>query len=144
MFRQSSDAEFQGRAEGGTRHLFRIDSFEFFDVIDDEGVLHHFVLEHIEDDETAAYEVDRHTMYEFMARYMAGEFEKRQYNLSISPTHQALLDALEMALAGARSGETDFTFDDLDDTDFDLDLDLDSEGVDGEEGFGDGPGSAER
>jgi len=53
-------------------------------------------------------------MYEFMARYLAGEYEKSEYELERSPAQEALLDTLEIAAARARSGETEREFDDLD------------------------------
>jgi len=114
MFRQSSETEYEGRSVGGSRHLFAIDSYEFFDVLDEEGKLHHFIIEHGDDEEgPAVYQTDRANMYEFMARFLAGEYEKREYELQNSPAHGALLDGLELALAAARSGQTGFSFDDL-------------------------------
>jgi hypothetical protein len=59
------------------------------------------------------YETDRETMYELMARYLAGEYEKAEYEMERSPAHEALLDTLEIAAARARAGETEFSFDDL-------------------------------
>jgi len=139
MFRQSSETEYEGRSVGGSRHLFAIDSYEFFDVLDEEGKLHHFIIEHGDEEEgPAVYQTDRANMYEFMARFLAGEYEKREYDLQKSPAHGALLDALELALAAARSGQTGFSFDDLewddevddDEDEEDLELDGRNEGPD--------------
>lgn len=116
MFRQRTEDQHIASSEGGVRHLFVLDHFEFHDTLDDEGAVHHFVLEFADDEEEgepAAYETDRATMYELMARYLAGEYEKEEYDLDISPAHEALLDLLEMAAARARSGEFDFSLEDL-------------------------------
>jgi hypothetical protein len=112
MFRRCSDDEFDERSSAGTRPLFRVGSFVFQDTMDGEGGLHHMVIE--KDDEAAAYEMDQPTMYEMVARYLAGEYEKEAYELEHSPAHHALLDLLEMAAARARSGECEFTIADLD------------------------------
>lgn len=115
MFRQRTEDEHVASAEGGVRHLFVLDHFEFHDTLDEEGEIHHFVLEYADEEEVepAAYETDRATMYELMARYLAGEYEKEEYDLERSPAHEALLDLLEMAAARARSGEFDFSLEDL-------------------------------
>ena len=115
MFRKSSDEEYETESTGGVRHLFRLGNYEFHDTLDDDGRFHHFVLEQArgDDDEAAPYEVDTETMYEFMARYLAGEYEKAEYRMERSPGHDALLDVLELATARARSGETEFSLDDL-------------------------------
>lgn len=117
MFRKSPDGDYQDLSEGGVRHLFRLGPFEFHDTLDADGTFHHFVLEGApgEDDaeERPAYEVDQETMYELMARFLAGEYEKAEYRMERSPGHDALLDLLEMATARARAGETEFSFDDL-------------------------------
>lgn len=122
MFRQSSGSESEGRSEGGMRHLFTLDHFEFFDSLDESDELHHFVVEHHEDEDQEAnvYETDQATMYEFMARYLAGEYEKKEFELQHSPAHGALLDALEMAMVRARAGETEFSLDELEEIDFDF------------------------
>lgn len=115
MFQQCSEDHYAACSESGVRHLFRLGQYQFQDTLDDEGDLHHFVLETTGDsDETLRYEVDYATMYELMARFLAGEYEKEQYHLDRSPGHEALADALEMATARARAGETEFDFDDLD------------------------------
>lgn len=49
-----------------------------------------------------------------MARFLAGEYEKREYRMERSPAQDALLDTLEIAAARARAGEETFVFDDLD------------------------------
>jgi hypothetical protein len=65
-------------------------------------------------------------MYELVARYLAGEYEKDAYELEYSPGHHALLDLLEMAVARVRSGDSSFTVADLDGGAEDL-LELDDE-----------------
>ncbi len=114
MFRKCSEEEFERASEAGTRHLFALGHFEFRDALDGEGELHHFVLDSSEKDARGIFEADQLAMYEFMARFLAGEYEKRQYHLERSPAQDALLDTLEMAAARARSGESTFVFDDLD------------------------------
>jgi len=114
MFRLSTEAEHEERSEGGTRHLFGLGHFEFHDAMDGEGRLHHFVVDLTgAEDDVMVYETDREVMYEIMARYLAGEYEKHEYAMERSPAHEALLDTLEIAAARARSGETEFAFDDL-------------------------------
>jgi hypothetical protein len=115
MYRKSSDEEYEQGSAAGTRHLFTLGHFEFLDAMDGEGELHHFVLDSSESDEGAGiFETDQMAMYEFMARFLAGEYEKREYRLERSPAQDALLDTLEIAAARARAGETTFVFDDLD------------------------------
>jgi hypothetical protein len=114
MFRKSSEDEHEQKSQGGTRYLFALGHFECHDAMDGEGELHHFVVETggaTTDD--PVYETDRVTMYELMARYLAGEYEKREYEMERSPAHEALLDMLEIAAARARAGESEFSFDDL-------------------------------
>lgn len=118
MFRQSSETEYGDRSEGGARFLFGLDGFEVHDTLDAEGVFHHFVLaagEGEDEDEAAVYETDRETTYELMARYLAGLYEKEEYEMERSPAHDALLDVLELATARARTGDSEFTLDDLED-----------------------------
>jgi hypothetical protein len=129
MFRQTTGPDLDGRSEGGTRHLFKLDSFEFFDTLGEADELHHFVVEHHEEEDSDVYETDQATMYEFMARYLAGEYEKREFKLQHSPAHGALLDALELAMARARAGESEFSLDELEEIDFDFE----SEEAEGEE-----------
>lgn len=116
MFRKSPDGDYDDLSENGVRHLFRLGPYEFQDTLDEEGRFHHFLLEGggEGDGERVAYEVDGDTMRELMARYLAGEYEKVEYELERSPGHDALLDQLEIATARARAGETEFTFEDLD------------------------------
>lgn len=115
MFRKSSEGEYEQGSEAGTRHLFSLGHFEFRDAMDGGGELHHFVLDSSDSDEGAGiFETDQMAMYEFMARFLAGEYEKREYRLERSPAQDALLDTLEIAAARARAGETTFVFDDLD------------------------------
>ena len=114
MFRKSSDEEYEQGCEAGTRHLFALGHFEFRDAMDGEAALHHFVLDSSEsDDGPGIFETDQLSMYEFMARFLAGEYEKREYRLERSPAQDALLDTLEIAAARARAGEETFVFDDL-------------------------------
>lgn len=110
MFRQSSEVEYEEMAQGGTRYLFRMDHYHFSDTLDGDGYLHYFVSEE-SGDEAAVYETDHDTMYEFMARYLAGVYEKTHYEMVRSPTHAALMDLLELATARARSGDPAFSFD---------------------------------
>ncbi|HYW09670.1 MAG TPA: hypothetical protein VE913_22090 [Longimicrobium sp.] len=127
MFRQTADEEYEAKSAGGTRYLFRVGHFEFLDTIDAQAEFHRFVLELNEaGSDPTAYEADPATMYELMARYLAGEYEKEEYNLDISPAHDALLDALELLAARSRSGETDITLGAFDEEDFEDD-DLDEE-----------------
>lgn len=114
MFKKSPDGDYEALSEGGVRHLFKLGPYEFHDTLDDDGDFHHFVLESAAGDaDTSAYEVDWGTMYEFMARYLAGEYEKTEYRMERSPGHDALLDMLEIAAARARAGETEFSLEDL-------------------------------
>lgn len=115
MFRTSSDEQYEEESEGGVRNLFRLGPFEFHDTLDDEGSFHHFVLEAPADEEagTQRYEIDTESMYELMARFLAGEYEKAEYGLERSPGHDALLDLLELATARARAGGGDFSLEDL-------------------------------
>ncbi|HEU4557503.1 MAG TPA: hypothetical protein VFS20_06625 [Longimicrobium sp.] len=118
MFRKSPDGDYDDLSENGVRHLFRLGPYEFQDTLDEDGRFHHFLLEgeggSEEDGERTAYEVDGEIMRELMARYLAGEYEKAEYDLERSPGHDALLDLLEIATARARAGETEFAFEDLD------------------------------
>ncbi len=115
MFQPLSHDELDQKSDGGTRPLFTLGHYEFRDSLDGEGNLHHFVLDLSETaEEPTVYETNRPTMYELMARYLAGEYEKSEYDLERSPAQEALLDTLEIAAARARSGETDWEFDDLD------------------------------
>ncbi len=112
MFQPIAEHEADEKAEGGTRHLFTLGHFEFRDSLDGEGQLHHFVADSSEAD-VQVFETDPLTMYECMARFLAGEYEKREYAMQRSPAQDGLLDTLEIAAARARSGDTDFVFDDL-------------------------------
>ncbi|HET6765425.1 MAG TPA: hypothetical protein VFH27_17185, partial [Longimicrobiaceae bacterium] len=137
MFKQSGEGEYEANSESGVRHLFRLAHYAFQDTLDGEGVFHHHVIE-TADDDTVAYEAGRELMYEFMARYLAGVYEKEEYDLDRSPGHEALLDVLELATARARAGETDFSVDELDRAEVEvLDEDADEAGDEeagGEEG----------
>lgn len=115
MFRERSEDEYERGSEGGRRHLFALAGFTFQDALDAEGRMRHFVLEAEREgeDDARPYEADRATMYELMARYLAGEYEKAEYGMERSPAHEALLDLLEIATARARSGDGDFSLDEL-------------------------------
>ena len=114
MFRHRREKEYEAAAEGGVRNLFTLGPYEFHDTIDGDEAMHHFVVETAQDGEARVYEIDQPTMYEFMARFLAGEYEMREYHLERSPGHQALLDVLEMATARARGGESGFSWDEFD------------------------------
>lgn len=134
MFRQSSEDEYESGSEGGRRFLFGLDHFEFHDTLDAAGVMHHFVVEAGEGEEgPAVYEADQPTMYEFMARYLAGEYEKEEYEMERSPAHEALLDLLELATAQARNGETGFSFEELEEAGYEDEEYEYEEGTEGEE-----------
>lgn len=107
--------EYETHAEGGERHLFRLGQYEFHDTIDADGHYHQYILEaDTGGEEAPAYEVDRETMYEFMARFLAGTYELEEYDLEQSPSHNAMLDVLEIATARARAGETEFSWEEFD------------------------------
>lgn len=112
MFRPLTDDDYEALAEAGTRPLCTVGSFVFQDVMDDSGVLRHVVVEAGE--EGGSYQADQATMYELLARYLAGEYEKAVYDLEQSPAHHALLDLLELAAARARGGDTEFSLSELD------------------------------
>lgn len=120
MFRTTSISEYDERAEGGIRPLFALGPYDFHDAMDAEGEFHHFVVEpgESEEDEPLVYEVDLASMYELMARFLAGEYEKAEYGMERSPAHDALLDLLELATARARSGDSGFTLDALEDVEY--------------------------
>jgi len=121
MFRTTPIAEYDDRCEAGVRPLFALGPYDFHDSMDGEGEVHHFVVEpgESDEDEPLVYEVDLATLYELMARYLAGEYEKAEYGMERSPAHDALLDLLELATARARSGDSDFTLDALEDVEYD-------------------------
>jgi hypothetical protein len=108
MFRLSTADEYEASSTQGTRHLFALDNFQFRDTLDDTGRLHPYVVESAGGDDTF-YEIDPASMYELMARYLAGVYEIVEYDLENSPAHDALLDLLEFATARARTGDGDFT-----------------------------------
>lgn len=110
MFRRCSEPEYEELSEGGVRYLFQMDHLSFRDTLDGDGFLHFFVVE--ETDDPHFYESDQEVMYEFMARFLAGEYEKAHYEMERSPTHAALMDVLELVTARARAGDSTFSFDD--------------------------------
>lgn len=114
MFRLRNVTEYEEGSEAGVRHLFRLGSYEFQDTLDEDETYHRFILDSSnEETGLVVYEVDTDTMYEFMARYLAGVYEKAEYHMEQSPGHAALLDLLEIATARARAGEDDFNLDEI-------------------------------
>ncbi|MCH6265980.1 cytosolic protein [Neobacillus citreus] len=72
--------EFEKATEGGTRHLFELDTniglFIFFDGADKDGDISYMVLQYEEDNEdpVACYSFQLKDFYEFMALYL-NDFE---------------------------------------------------------------------
>ncbi|KKK37284.1 cytosolic protein [Mesobacillus campisalis] len=70
------EADFERVTEGGTRHLFELDTnigfFVFFDGADSEGNISYLVLQYEEDNEdpTACYGFELKDFYEFTALYL--------------------------------------------------------------------------
>jgi len=121
MLRQRSEGEYEVGSEGGVRHLFKLGQYEFQDTLDADEGMHHFIrggAAQVAD--ALAYEVDRDTMYEFMARFLAGRFELEEYGMEQSPSHLALLDMLEIATARARAGVSDFSWEEFDEAENEL------------------------
>ncbi|CAN5702557.1 hypothetical protein BH23GEM6_BH23GEM6_19000 [soil metagenome] len=115
MFRERSMEEYERDSESGVRDLFTLSHYQFQDTIDADGVRHHFVSESVGGDgETHLFEMDTPAIYEFMARFLAGEHEVREYRMERSPAHDELLDILEIVTARARAGEHDFSWDEFD------------------------------
>lgn len=114
MFRLRDVTEYETGSEAGVRHLFRLGTYEFQDTLDEAETFHRFILDSSSEEAgLVVYEVDTETMYEFMARYLAGVYEKGEYRMEQSPSHAALLDLLEIATARARAGETEFNLDEI-------------------------------
>ncbi|MFD2443078.1 cytosolic protein [Bacillus sp. CGMCC 1.16607] len=71
-----NEEDFQKATEGGTRHLFDLDTnmgfFVFFDAEDNDGDVSHMVLQYEEDNEdpAACYSFQMKDFYEFMALYL--------------------------------------------------------------------------
>lgn len=76
-----SEADFNKATEGGTRHLFDLDTnmgfFVFFDAEDADGLVSHMVLqyedpneEEANEDPVACYSFQMKDFYEFMALYL--------------------------------------------------------------------------
>ena len=115
MLRACPEDEYLAHSSGGVRRLCRLGQYQLTDGMDDEGRMRHFVLDGREEGASPdAYEVDRETMYELVARYLAGTLELSEYGMERSPGHDALLDMLEIATARARSGETEFSWEEFD------------------------------
>lgn len=118
MLRRRTQEEFEAHCEGGVRHLFTLGQYGFQDTLDAEERYHHYILEGSgSGGEQTVYEVDRDTMYEFMARFLAGTYEMEEYRLEQSPAHNTLLDVLELSAARARSGESEFSWEEFDQAD---------------------------
>lgn len=113
MFRLTNLDDYETLSSGGTRQLFVLDHFQFRDTLDDEGRLHPWLVESSSDADDLFYELDYASMYEVMARYLAGVYEIVEYDLEQSPAHGALLDLLEFAAARARGGDAPFTLAEL-------------------------------
>jgi hypothetical protein len=70
------EADFERVTEGGTRHLFELDTnigfFVFFDGADNEGNVSYLVLQYEEDNEdpSACYGFELKDFYEFTALYL--------------------------------------------------------------------------
>jgi hypothetical protein len=70
------EEDFEKAIEGGTRHLFDLDTnigfFVFFDAEDTEGNVSHMLLQYEEDNEdpVACYAFHMKDYYEFMALYL--------------------------------------------------------------------------
>ncbi|ALC90373.1 cytosolic protein [Bacillus sp. FJAT-18017] len=71
-----NEGDYNKATEGGTRHLFELDTnigfFVFFDAEDADGVVSHLLLQYEEDNEepTACYSFAMKDFYEFMALYL--------------------------------------------------------------------------
>lgn len=69
--------DFDKATEGGTRHLFELDTnigfFVFFDAEDADGLVSYMVLQYEEDNEepVACYSFQLKDFYEFMALYLS-------------------------------------------------------------------------
>ncbi|WP_428908377.1 cytosolic protein [Niallia sp. Krafla_26] len=71
-----TEDDFNQLTEGGTRHLFELDTnigfFVFFDAFDESGAQSHLVLQYEEDnkDPIGCYGFQKNDFYEFMALYL--------------------------------------------------------------------------
>lgn len=90
--------DFDKATEGGTRHLFELDTnigfFVFFDAADKDGDLSYMVLQYEEDNEepTACYAFQLSDFYEFMALYLndmefSEEMEEEEEEEEYGPIH---------------------------------------------------------
>lgn len=115
MFKERTEEEYEQMSSAGVRQLFALGPFRFHDTMDADGTLHHFVSEEVDETgEHRHYEMDTPVVYEFMARFLAGEHEIGEYDLDRSPAHEELLDILEIVTARARAGEPEFSWDEFD------------------------------
>ncbi|WP_338469513.1 cytosolic protein [Niallia sp. XMNu-256] len=80
-----SEDDFNRVTEGGTRHLFELDTnigfFIFFDAFDEKGGQSHLILQYDEDNEdpSACYAFQKDDYYEFMALYLNDlEFQEEE------------------------------------------------------------------
>lgn len=71
-----SEDDFNNRTEGGTRHLFELDTnvgfFIFFDAVDKDGVESYLVLQYEDESEdpSACYGFELRDFYQFTALYL--------------------------------------------------------------------------
>ncbi|WP_088040846.1 cytosolic protein [Bacillus sp. EAC] len=76
LIQKLNDEEYHKATEGGTRHLFEIDTnigfFVFFDSEDNDGNVSHLLLQYEdeEEDPIACYSFAMKDYYEFMALYL--------------------------------------------------------------------------
>lgn len=82
-----SEDDFNTVTEGGTRHLFELDTnigfFVFFDAFDKDEAQSHLILQYEENNEdpTACYGFQKDDFYEFMALYLNDlEFQDEEEN----------------------------------------------------------------
>ncbi|MCM3568187.1 cytosolic protein [Neobacillus mesonae] len=93
-----SEADFEKATEGGTRHLFELDTnigfFVFFDGADKDGTISYMMLQYEEDNEdpSACYAFQLSDFYEFMALYLndlefAEEMDEEDEEQEYGPIH---------------------------------------------------------
>jgi hypothetical protein len=94
-----NEEDFGNATEGGTRHLFELDTnigfFVFFDAEDKDGVVSYLALQYEEENEdpTACYSFRLEDFYEFMALYLNDlefndeETEEEEQEQEYGPIH---------------------------------------------------------
>ncbi|PLS07815.1 cytosolic protein [Neobacillus cucumis] len=102
--------EFNKATEGGTRHLFELDTnigfFVFFDAADIDGNLSYMVLQYEEDNEdpVGCYSFQLKDFYEFMALYLNdlqfSEEEDEEEEQEYGPIHHLAHLLLHIVEAG--------------------------------------------